>query len=308
MFYKFSLDRLPTIHLFYSVTRNTIWQITDRFHILIFIDEGNCEIFCDGENYTLHKGDFFFIPAGHSYTRRPVNNTLCTMTYTHFTVNDPVGQVDTHTLVSSIAAIKANIDAEILSGEAISYPDTIYLPNHLAGLDYESISSQLHNISLFSSNRQLMCSLQSKIILCSILAQLSQKTIDTIQTDTSFRNEKKIPPNLKKAISYIVRHSYEQITLDSLSAHCNVSKQQMIRYFKTAFGITPNTYITEYKIARAKELLFNYSSLTIKEIASELGFGTQYYFTTVFTKVTGETPSAYRYRTINYNPDAQKEE
>ena len=304
MYYQFDIEKLPRIQSFYTVTRNTVWQITDKNHILIFIDEGNCEITCDGERYILDRGDFFFIPAGHSYTRRPIANALCTMTYIHFTVNNVAIQLDYHTIASSIAATKSNIDTEILSGDSISYPDTVYLANHISGLDYDTTGSQLHTINLFSTNRQLMCSLQSKIILCSILAQLSQKTIDSVQTDTNLQNTTKIPANLKKAISYIVRHSYEQITLDTLSVHCNVSKQQMIRYFKNAFNTTPNTYITEYKIARAKELLFNYPSLTIKEIASELGFGTQYYFTTVFTKVTGETPSAYRYRTINYHQNS----
>ena len=42
------------------------------------------------------------------------------------------------------------------------------------------------------------------------------------------------------------------------------------------------------------------SNLLISEIASELGFGNQYYFTKLFTKHTGETPSHYRYRTHNY--------
>lgn len=312
MYYQFHITTLPAINAFYTVTRNTVWQITDQSHILIFIDEGTCEITCDGERSILQKGDFYFIPAGHSYTRRPVDNTLCTMTYTHFTVNAQLLQEDTQEALDSIAAIKQDLDTDILSGDSYSYPDTIFIANHVSGLDYSNISSQLHSINLFSSNRQLMCGLQSKIILCSVLAQLSQKTIDIVQADTSLKDGTAIPANLKKAIGYIVRHTYEQITLDALSAHCSVSKQQIIRYFKNAFGITPNLYITEYKIARAKELLFNYPNLTIKEIAAELGFGTQYYFTTVFTKMTGETPSAYRYRTINYdllkaknNSDAQ---
>ena len=71
-------------------------------------------------------------------------------------------------------------------------------------------------------------------------------------------------------------------------------------YFKNAFNKTPINYITEYKISRAKELLYNQPHLTIGEISDELGFDNQHYFTRVFAKTTGESPSHYRYRTVHY--------
>ena len=36
--------------------------------------------------------------------------------------------------------------------------------------------------------------------------------------------------------------------------HCGVSKQQLIRYFKTYLNTTPNNYIMEFKTAKAKEV------------------------------------------------------
>ena len=110
-----------------------------------------------------------------------------------------------------------------------------------------------------------------------------------------------MPDNLKKASEYIARHYKENISLEDLAAYCSVSKQQMIRYFKQNLGVTPVTYITNYKLARAKEMLFKYPLLTVKEIAANLGFDNQHYFSRVFAKVCGETPSQYRYRTVHYN-------
>ena len=40
--------------------------------------------------------------------------------------------------------------------------------------------------------------------------------------------------------------------------------------------------------------------VTIKEIAAELGFDNQHYFSRVFMKKNGETPSQYRNRTVNF--------
>lgn len=44
MYYKFKLTTLPKITNFYSVVRNTVWQISDKDNILIIINEGVCEI------------------------------------------------------------------------------------------------------------------------------------------------------------------------------------------------------------------------------------------------------------------------
>lgn len=146
-----------------------------------------------------------------------------------------------------------------------------------------------------------MCGLQSSINLCAILASLSQHTIECITNNVITKNPEKIPPNLKKAIRYIRSHYTEKISLNELAFQCNVSKQQLIRYFKDAFHVTPAAYITNYKISRAKELLFNQPQLSIGEISDELGFDNQHYFSRVFMKETGETPSHYRYRTVHYS-------
>lgn len=106
---------------------------------------------------------------------------------------------------------------------------------------------------------------------------------------------------MRKAIRYIRSHYTEKITLDELTSQCNVSKQQLIRYFKIAFHVTPSAYIRDYKISRAKELLFNQPQLSIGEISDELDFDNQHYFAKIFMKETGETPSHYRYRTVNYS-------
>ena len=308
MFYSFELTDFPSIRSYYTVVRNTVWQITDSDHILIAVKDGECLISCDGENYTVKKGDIFYIPAGHNYTRKPVGTSMCTMVYIHFSCSVPPVQRDIDELVAETNGKKECLDFEILSGETnLSYPNTIYIQNKNTIKDTQRLESYLSGINLFSSKRQLMCGLQSSICLCSILALISQTTLDKILTDVNIRNTAIIPPNLKKAISYIAGHYSEQITLEELASYCNVSKQQLIRYFKSAFCTTPIKYITEFKIARAKELLFNHSQLTVKEIAAELGFDNQHYFTRVFYKTCRETPTQYRYRVLNYKEESGKD-
>lgn len=308
MFYRFNLSGFPVIRKFYTVVRNTVWGITDNDNILIIVSDGRCMINCDGESYIVNKGDAFFIPAGHYYERRPVSDELCTMIYIHFSLedNNAILQTEQDELQKELSDLRSRLDTELMDGDStLSYPFNTYIGNKNSFSDFTEAKAAIKKINLFSANRQLMCGLQSSISLCRILSSLSQSTIDKLVTADNFSPEIGVPGKLKKAIGYITRHYSEKITLEELAAYCNVSKQQLIRYFKHYFGDTPINYINDYKLARAKELLFNSPNLLIAEIASELGFNNQYYFTKLFKKRMGETPSEYRYRTVNFDPETQ---
>ena len=301
MYYCFELNEFPQIIQDYTVTRNTVWEIADKYNILILIQDGNCQITYENEDYTLEKGDIFFIPANHSYCRRPINNNACTMSYIHFSFSFEITQMDLPDLTAKISHSKVVLDSQILSDETcFEKQNYIYLQNKHTVKDYSKVFTQVNDIRLLSASRQLMCGLQSSIIVCTILASLSQNTIETVSSDHLLNEPERIPDNLKKALRYIRNHYTEPISLEALAKHCHLSKQQLIRYFKSAFHVTPIVYITNYKVTRAKDLLFNQPHLTIKEISDELGFDNQHYFARVFLKTTGETPSHYRQRTINY--------
>lgn len=301
MYFSFELKEIPRITAFYSVTRNTVWEIADKDNILIFITDGMCEISLDGETNIAEKGDIVFIPQNHSYTRRPVDSTLCTMTYIHFSIDTEIVQSSKKNLVNDIAKIKDAIDSERLVGDRVtSYPQTVYLQTFNQDKGCIELHKRLKDINIFSTRRQITCHLQSSAALCTILIGLSQLSIDALQNDFSLEDVVKIPYNLKKAVSYIHRNYFRPISLGELSAYCNVSKQQMTRYFKDAFHTTPINYVIEFRISKSKDLLFNHPELSINEISTELGFDNQHYFARLFKKITGETPSEYRYRTVNY--------
>ena len=309
MYYFYDLEAFPQVTRFYRVTRNTVWEIAENDNILIFIQDGNCSITYENVEYSLKPGDIFFIPANHIYTRRAIDGLMCTMTYIHFTFSREIEQLEQDELVQKISDSKTELDNQILDGaHFLTNQNTLYLQNKFTFKNHEKVFQQLNDIRLMSARRQLMCGLQSSIILCSILSSLSQYTIEAVSIDDAIARTKKVPDNLKKAIRYIRSHYTEKISLDELADHCNVSKQQLIRYFKSAFQQTPIAYITEYKINRAKELLFNQPHLTIGEISDELGFDNQHYFTRVFLKATSETPSHYRYRTVKYTEYVKQQE
>ena len=300
MYYSFELNSLPLVTNRYSVTRNTVWEITDSNSILIIINKGSCKITCDFNSFTVKRGDVVFIPSNHSYIREPINGKLCVMTYIHFKINSPIDDIFSTELYEKLSITKNELDNKILCGALPSeYPNRIYLPFVCAGI-YDSISVHLNNINVYSSNRPLMCRLQASVSLCNLLLTISQKVINEILSNDKVNDAPVIPHKLGRAITYIANNFSDRISLDELADYCTISKSQLIRYFKQYFNKTPLEYITNYRISRAKELIFNYPGLSLKEISYELGFDNQHYFSRVFHKQTGETPIHYRNRVLNY--------
>lgn len=83
------------------------------------------------------------------------------------------------------------------------------------------------------------------------------------------------------------------VSLDVLAAKFNYSPSQFSRRFVAVSGEGVKAYITRVKLEKAKELLRTVN-LSITDIAYQLGYTNPFYFTNVFTKHFGMSPSAYR--------------
>ncbi len=92
---------------------------------------------------------------------------------------------------------------------------------------------------------------------------------------------------------YIDSHTEENISIKLLSKQIFRSESQTIRIFKKNFNVTPYDYLLDSKINRAKTIIQN-TNLSIKEIAYRLGFSDEHYFSNIFRKKTGVSPTEYR--------------
>jgi AraC-like DNA-binding protein len=100
---------------------------------------------------------------------------------------------------------------------------------------------------------------------------------------------------LKQMILYIQSMFYDTVTLDQIASSASVSKSECIRCFKYRLGITPVEYLIEFRISRAM-ILLDENNLPIVEIGQRCGFESASYFTKIFKRRTGFTPSSYRKR------------
>lgn len=83
------------------------------------------------------------------------------------------------------------------------------------------------------------------------------------------------------------------ITIEDLSRAVALSPYYLIRAFRHVYKQTPHQYLVGQRIAHAKELLRN-SDLSITEICAAVGFESLGSFSTLFRKVAGLSPRAYR--------------
>lgn len=84
-----------------------------------------------------------------------------------------------------------------------------------------------------------------------------------------------------------------RITLDSLSSWFLIDKFYLCEQFKEHYGITINDYLTNVRITEAKKLL-RFSNKTMEEIAEAIGINGAAYFSRLFKRVEGITPSSFR--------------
>lgn len=99
---------------------------------------------------------------------------------------------------------------------------------------------------------------------------------------------------LDQAIEYINTHYHEEsISLDKVAKEVNVSPNYFSAIFSQEVGMTFIEYLTNRRIERAKYLL-RHSDMRSGEIAFSVGYRDPHYFSFVFKKVTGITPSEFR--------------
>jgi AraC family transcriptional regulator of arabinose operon len=98
---------------------------------------------------------------------------------------------------------------------------------------------------------------------------------------------------LGKAISLMKSNLNKRITLRDIAITCNCSEANVSKIFRESLKSAPIDYFIHLKIQEACKILLN-TDLRIKEISLKLGYEDQYYFSRIFTKHVGLSPSLYR--------------
>jgi AraC family transcriptional regulator len=106
---------------------------------------------------------------------------------------------------------------------------------------------------------------------------------------------------LRRVAEYIQQNLDKDLSLAELAAVVYMSPYHFARLFKDSTGVPPHRFVVRQRIARARGVLVT-PELSIAQVSRMVGFRTPSHFTTVFRRVLGVTPRAYRTAALRGDP------
>jgi transcriptional regulator GlxA family with amidase domain len=108
---------------------------------------------------------------------------------------------------------------------------------------------------------------------------------------------------LAAGCDWALRRLREPLTLEDLARHGRVSVRTLTRRFREEVGLSPNRWVTQQRVDRARTLLET-SDLPVESIAYESGFGSATALRQHLHAAIGVSPTAYRrtFRTAGQDP------
>ncbi len=135
-----------------------------------------------------------------------------------------------------------------------------------------------------------LASIQDQDELCRWIVMVMDRLLDGIYKSKSLRPE---DGYLRRALDYVNSNFAEPLSLGAIASQAFMSPFHFSHVLKEQLGLTFVEYLTGVRIQKAKELLLG-TSRSISRIALNVGYRDQSYFTKVFRKVEGITPTDFR--------------
>ena len=243
------------------------------FHEFVYVDNGNIHCHLEERDIELTQGDFLLIP--------PHNR--------HYYYN-------TEEFSAALFIVCFRCGSEILS----ILEQKISLSKELKLL-LSDIVQESKNAFQFPFNRKLK-PLDNPLYASQQLVEnnIEKLLIHLVRNETN-QNEsiKFVMDSIEKEhnliddiLTLLNSHLYSRITLEYISQQTYYSKAYLNNIFNKHMGTSIMQYYNTLKIKEAKKLLRNEQAPS--SIALQLGFESATYFTKVFKRQTGMTPSAYK--------------
>ena len=128
------------------------------------------------------------------------------------------------------------------------------------------------------------------LFLRQLFTQMHRSRLEVTSLEYRYSEE------MEETIHYFNEAFSQEISIEEYARSRHMSVCWFIRSFKRYMGMTPLQYITSIRINKAKELL-KVTAYTVQEIGNIVGYDNPLYFSRIFRKNTGCSPSQYRENT-----------
>lgn len=158
------------------------------------------------------------------------------------------------------------------------------------------LHTQLHQLGLEMGPPTLSFSDESKVQLMKDISH----AIEQLASHEEWLKKRQESDKMQQAKAYIDQHFSEDISLETLASYLHLNPIYVSKLFKNKLNINYIDYLSEIRMKHAKKRLLEQETST-KEIAYDVGYRDPNYFSKVFKKYTGYSPTEYRKRALAYD-------
>ncbi|GAA0318721.1 AraC family transcriptional regulator [Oceanobacillus oncorhynchi subsp. oncorhynchi] len=256
-FARETLYCLQHIGIFYCDMRYIATHPYWESILILFIDEGEMEVTVEDKTFIAQANDIVLIDCRKEHKYRAKENL--NFHYFHFTGMSSAPYFE---LITNI-----NQGVHIKDGQN------------------EVLDSAFHNLFRLAQGQS---SMQNEHRISVYIHMILSNLVETQSSVPAVTNQL-----IDKAIAFMEKHVTENVSLDDIANHLNISKYYFARNFKKHTGMSPHLYFVNMRIQYAKRLLIT-SHSSVEDIANECGFDNVSNFIRVFKKRTNLTPSQFR--------------
>lgn len=237
-------------------------------YVLIYCVEGSGYYVLDGERQEVEANQYFILPAGKPHEYGAHENGEWTIYWVHFRgAHAPIYAEGAQTPQKINVSLTSRISERINIFEEIL--TTLHFGENI--IDFRYVSSLLH---------YFLASMR-------FLGQYRRGKSDKWKEEVLNRNI------VEAAIHFMEENIEHHISVDDVLRFVGYSQSHFSMMFKKETGHSPLAYFNRLKVDYACKILRE-TDLKINQICYKIGFGDPLYFSRLFCKVKGMSPSQYR--------------
>lgn len=286
-------NELPKIRFIGDISYRTPWthfnRRTDEF-IIYIIKQGKMYIQEESEKFILKKNDFFIFEPNKTHFGYQASE--CEYFYIHFQYPSmhKLNNVSESELAEELQLRRYHASASNCLSESFPNDSTSYLPKHQKLISYDHVSILLSEyIDHYGTHQENYKELVSGELLV-LLLNISREYTNSLLQDSNSKN--KTLATAQEILNYLNAEYSQKITSTMISEKFEKNYDHLNRCFKRMTNHSILNYLNLIRISKAKRLIAT-THLNFNEIGYLVGVENPYYFSRLFKKITGISPSEY---------------
>lgn len=258
---------------------------------LIFCVDGSAKMILDDEEYVINRGDIFFLRPGLKNRMVLEDGEFFHAHCIHFDwcpMDENVNFTAEQAYIFPSNAPEDKAFRAFLASRPNVDVDEFLFPPLICGTDYDKMLPLFRGMYTNYREASPAGNLRMRGMFLEILAEM-MFTKDPSYSST----EKSHRLMVDRAMAYINEHYREEIAVPMLAELVGMSGKYFGVIFKRVAGLTVSEYVLQVRMQKTEELLLK-TSLSLGEIADEVGVGDEYYIVKLFKRYKGITPGRYR--------------